>query len=163
MPPSRWSQRSRSFAERTPVNSDFRELLSAFSAEGVEYLLVGAHAVMFYAEPRFTKGIDLWVNPTAENAARVWAALKRFKAPLASVAESDFADADMVYQLGLPPNRIDILMGMDGLTFAEAWNNRVAASYAGVEMHVIANADLIRNKLATARPQDLLDVQRLRE
>lgn len=145
------------------MNSDFKEMLAALNAEGVEFLLVGGHAVMFHAQPRFTKDWDLWVNPTPENAARVWAALIRFKAPLSGVSESDFTNQEMVFQIGLPPNRMDFLMCVDGIEFSEAWPNRVPATYDGVPMPVISKPDLIRNKRASGRPQDLIDLEKLLE
>ena len=144
-----------------PANPDFRDLLSAFSAERVEYLLVGAHAVMFYGEPRFTKDMDLWVNNTADNIARLFRALALFGAPLEGVRAEDFLRSDLVYQIGVAPNRIDIITGMAGVAFPDAWGRRVASSYDGVPIHVIHRADLIKAKQASNRPQDRLDVERL--
>ncbi len=144
-----------------PANPDFRDLLSAFSAEEVEYLLVGAHAVMFYGEPRFTKDMDLWVNNTADNIDRLFKALVMFGAPMDGVRREEFLRSDLVFQIGVAPNRIDILSGMAGVAFPEAWNRRVASSYDGVPIHVIHRADLIRAKQASNRPQDRLDVERL--
>jgi hypothetical protein len=144
-----------------PVNSDFKELLSLFNDETVEYLVVGAHAVMFYCEPRYTKDIDIWVNPTPENAARVHRSLERFGAPLAGITPETFADPNLVYQMGVVPNRIDIVMGIEGVEFVPAWAARVESTYDGVPMHIISGQDLIRNKRAVGRPQDLLDVSKL--
>lgn len=146
-----------------PTTPPFYDLLRCLNAEKAEYLVVGAHAVIYYAEPRYTKDHDVWVNPSAENAARVHRALRRFGAPLAGIAEHDFADPELVFQMGVPPNRIDILMGVDGLDFTAAWPNRVSARYLDEPMWLIGRDDLIRNKLASGRPQDLLDVARLRE
>ncbi|MBI5154028.1 hypothetical protein HZA57_02225 [Candidatus Poribacteria bacterium] len=143
------------------ANSDFKELLSALNGEGAEYLIVGAHAVILYAEPRFTKDLDIWVGSSPENAQRVWRALKAFGAPLAGMCATDFTQADMVYQMGVPPNRIDVVMGIDGVSFDEAWPNRVTTSYDGLPTPVISKPDLIRAKRASGRPQDLLDLQRL--
>lgn len=142
-------------------NSDFKELLRLFNQGSVEYLVVGAHAVIYYAEPPYTKDLDLWVNPSAHNAPRVWNALKLFGAPLTGITETDFTRGDLVYQMGIPPNRIDIVMGIDGLTFGEAWPNRVTSSYAGEAVLLLGKQDLIRTKRASGRPQDLLDLQRL--
>ncbi len=90
------------------VNSDFKELLSLFNEENVRYLVIGAYAVILYCEPRFTKDLHLWIAPDLENARHVWRALKRFGALLACVSEADFTRQDMVYQMGILPNRIDI-------------------------------------------------------
>lgn len=145
------------------MNSHFKELLSLFNEEGVEFLVVGAHAIIHYTEPRYTKDIDVWVRPTSGNADRVHRALARFGAPLSGVRPEDFADPEVVYQMGVPPNRIDILMGVDGLDFDEVWPNRVALSYAGESFCIPSRPDLIRNKRASGRPQDLLDLRRLEE
>lgn len=145
------------------ANSDFKDLLKIFNEENVEYLIVGAHAVIFYAEPRYTKDVDVWVAPTKENSRRVYRALQRFTAPLKGMTEEDFTDPELVYQMGIPPNRIDILMGVDGLTFSEAWDARTQTHYDGVPMGILSRDHLIRNKRATGRPQDLLDVARLLE
>lgn len=146
-----------------PANSDLKELFKIFNEESVEYLLVGAHAVAHYAEPRYTKDVDLWVAPSAENAARVWRALNRFTAPMAGVSSEDFSRPDVVFQMGVPPNRIDILTGIDGIEFDEAWPNRIRTTYGGEPINILGKAELIRNKRASGRPQDLLDLQRLLE
>ena len=145
-----------------PANPDFKDLFSIFNEEGVEYLVVGAHAVIFYAEPRYTKDLDIWVRPSRENAERVHRALKRFGAPVAGVTAANFRDLDLVYQVGVAPNRIDIMMGLLGVDFASAWVNKVESSYDRVPINLISKADLIRTKKATGRPQDLLDLDRLK-
>jgi len=144
------------------VNPDFRDLLRLFNDAGSRYLVVGAHAVAYHAEPRYTKDLDLWVEPSPANAHRVFEALTRFGAPLNGVNSDLFADPDMVYQIGIEPNRIDVVMGMEALTFATAWRRRVRSSYGGVPVSILSKTDLIRNKCAVARAQDLLDVGRLR-
>ncbi len=106
------------------LSPDLTDLLREFSAVGVRFLVVGAHAVAYHAEPRYTKDLDLWVEPTAENAARVWQALVRFGAPLRHMRREDFANPALVYQLGIEPNRVDIMMGIDGVTFPPAWKRR---------------------------------------
>ena len=97
-----------------PANQDFKEIFRLLNAEEVEYVIVGAHAVMFYTEPRYTKDIDILVNPTAANARKAWNALAKFGAPLKNISESDFADKDLIYQVGIEPNRIDIIMSISG-------------------------------------------------
>jgi hypothetical protein len=144
-----------------PANVDFKDLFSIFNEEGVEYLVAGAHAVIFFSEPRYTKDLDVWVNPSPENAARVFRALSRFGAPLTNVVEKDFSDADLVYQIGVEPNRIDILMGVAGVTFEEAWAGRVESTYGGVPIHITGKATLIKAKRAADRPQDRLDLDKL--
>jgi hypothetical protein len=143
------------------ANRDFKELFKIFNEENVEYLIVGAHAVIFYAEPRYTKDLDIWVNPTVENAEKIWKALSGFGAPLKDISQNDFLDTDLIYQIGVAPNRIDILMGMSQLSFDDAEKNSVPSTYGGVPIQIIGKNDLIKTKKATGRDQDLLDVQRL--
>lgn len=142
-------------------NPDFSDLLRNLSDARARYIVVGAYAVIYHAEPRYTKDLDIWIEPTPENATRVWQALIAFGAPLRSLRPADLLSPDAVLQIGVEPNRIDILSAVDGLTFDEAWKNRVRTSYAGVPLFVLGRADLIRAKKAAGRPQDLLDVRRL--
>ncbi len=108
-----------------PASLHFKELLRSFNEHQVKYLVVGAYAVMKYTEPRYTKDLDIWVEPTRENARRVFAALKEFGAPLSDVTPEDFTKTDVIFQLCLAPQRIDVLMAVKGLEFAKAWERRV--------------------------------------
>lgn len=143
------------------LNRDFAEMLSELSAAKARFLVVGAYAVAHHGEPRYTKDLDLWVDATPENAKRVWSALARFGAPLSSTRPEDFENPTVVYQIGLEPNRIDILTGIEGCSFDSAWKARVRARIGGVDVPVIGLDDLIRAKRAAGRPQDLLDLERL--
>lgn len=143
------------------LNPDFRDMLSALSDEGAEYLLVGAYAVAVHGIPRATGDLDLWVRASAQNAARVLRALARFGAPLNDVREADLTTAGIVVQIGVPPRRIDLLTTLDGLDFDAAWQRRTHVDVEGLRVPVISRADLIRNKKAVGRPQDLADVARL--
>ena len=145
------------------MNSSFSELLSLFNDADVRYLLVGGHAVMLYTEPRFTKDLDIWIDATEENAARVFKALAQFGAPLSGLTAADFAEEGFFYQLGRPPARIDILMSIDGLNFAEAWANRQESTFSGQKAWFIGRSDLIKNKRASARHIDLHDAELLEE
>ncbi|HSM92248.1 MAG TPA: nucleotidyl transferase AbiEii/AbiGii toxin family protein [Anaeromyxobacteraceae bacterium] len=144
-----------------PVNPDFRDLFAALNGARAEFLLVGGYALAVHALPRFTKDLDVWVNPTPENAARVLSALKAFGAPLGELTERDLSTPGIVFQMGLPPNRIDILTSIDGVTFGEAWPSRLATEYGGQPLPVIGRAHLVANKRASARPQDLVDADAL--
>jgi hypothetical protein len=144
-----------------PANQDFKELFALFNKERVEYLVVGAHAVIFYSEPRYTKDLDIWINPSHENAIKVMATLSEFGAPLEGVSAEDFSDPEMVFQIGIAPNRIDILMGISGVDFCAAAQRKTLSSYDGIEIPIIGRQDLIASKKATGRPQDKLDVDRL--
>ncbi|MGQ0613210.1 MAG: hypothetical protein ACT4PV_05675 [Planctomycetaceae bacterium] len=143
------------------VNPDFRDLFAALNAAEARYLVVGAHAVGFHARPRFTKDLDLWVEPAPANVGRVLTALATFGAPLRSLTAADLSDPRTVFQIGVAPNRIDILTALEGLTFAGAWERRVEGRYGDCTIHVLARDDLIRNKRAVGRPQDLEDVRAL--
>ena len=119
------------------MNPDFRDLLRAVCDAEARFLVIGAYAVSIHAEPRATADLDIWVEPTAQNARRVCAALQRFGAPLHDLTVGDLAVPDVVFQIGLPPRRIDILTSVTGVTFAEAWPARVEATYDDVRFPVI--------------------------
>jgi len=144
------------------LTKDFKDLLLLLNANAVEYLLIGGHAFGVHAEPRTTKDLDIFIRSNPENARAVFRALAQFGAPLNEFTESDFVDGT-TFQLGLPPNRIDILQSIDGVTFEEAWPNRIEGKIDNeIPTHVISRDDLIRNKLASGRDRDLLDVKALR-
>ncbi len=143
------------------MNRDFAEMLSALFAAGAEFLVVGAHALAAHGYPRATGDLDVWVNPTAENAARVWRALVAFGAPLHQLSQDELARPGLVFQMGLPPARIDLLTAIDGVEFADAWPRRLEAVVSGQRVPLIGADDLIRNKRAAGRPKDLADVAEL--
>jgi hypothetical protein len=143
------------------LNPDFAEMLSALLSAKARFLVVGAYAVAHHAEPRFTKDLDIWVEPGRANAARVLAALREFGAPLKQLSIDDLCHDQTVYQLGVEPHRIDILTGIDGVRFRTAWPRRAKWRSGTLTIPVIGLQDLIRSKQATARPQDLLDLQHL--
>lgn len=145
------------------MNPDFKEMLSVFSEEGAEYLLVGAYALAVYGVPRATGDLDLWLKRSEENARRVWRALARFGAPLGNLDPEDLASAGTVFQIGVSPNRIDLLVTLDGVQFDEAWPERVNVDIEGTRVSVISRRHLIQNKRTVGRPQDLADVARLEE
>ena len=141
---------------------DLKELLRAFNDHGVKYLIVGGYAFGVHAEPRATKDLDIFIGSDEENSKAVFRALAQYGAPLEGLSPSDFMDGT-TFQIGRPPARIDILQRIDGLTFDEAWENRIEGIVDGqVRAAVISRDDLIRNKLATGREQDILDVKTLR-
>lgn len=143
------------------VSPDFRDLLVALNEAQANYLVVGAHAMAFYAEPRYTKDLDVWVETSPVNAPRVLAALQTFGAPLAGATEGDFAVPGIVLQIGVAPNRIDITTHIDGVTFEAARPNRLSSTFGDQSIWVIGRAELMQNEAAVARPQDLLDLAML--
>ena len=145
------------------MNEDYRDFLAALVAEEVRFLVVGAHALAVHGYPRATVDIDIWVESNPENAERVWRALAAFGAPVddLDIDRQDFTRPDVVAQFGLPPNRIDVLTGVSGLTFEEAWRRRVEAPVEGVTVPVLGVEDLVTNKLASGRDKDRADVRGL--
>jgi predicted nucleotidyltransferase len=141
--------------------ADFRDLLRAFVDHEVRFLVVGAYALAVLGRPRATGDLDLWVDATSRNAARVHAALGAFGAPLRDVTVADLAVPGLIFQIGLPPLRIDILTEISGVSFPEAWRRRVRAIFEGVPVWVIGLRDFVANKRATGRLKDLADVEAL--
>jgi hypothetical protein len=142
-------------------NSDFSALLRAFNQENVDYLLIGGRAVSFHDQPRYTKDYDIWIRSTPENAERAFRALAKFGAPLEGVTPADLIDPESYYAMGIPPNRIDVLNSIGGITFDEAWPRRVEGRHGAEVMWVIGIEDLITNKRAVGRPTDLSDAEKL--
>jgi hypothetical protein len=147
------------------VDADLRDLLAAFLAHRVRFLVVGAHALAVHGVPRATGDLDVWVEPTAANAQCIWQALAAFGAPLDAlrIGPDDFTRPDVVVQLGLPPRRVDVLTSASGLTFAAAWEDRVEATIDDLVVPFLGRASLIRNKRASGRPKDLRDLDALGE
>lgn len=148
--------------EEMPASLHFKELLRKLNEHQARYLIVGAYAVMKYTEPRYTKDLDIWVDATADNANRVFKALAEFGAPMNSVTVADFANPELVFQIGIEPHRIDIMMQVKGLEFAQAWANRVEARFEDVAILLVSKEDLLISKTAAGRPQDLIDAAQLR-
>lgn len=143
------------------LNEDYKEMLQCLSAEGAEFLLVGAYAMAAHGYPRATMDIDLWVMPSPDNAAAVLRALRKFGAPLHGLSLSDLQKDDTVFQIGVAPRRIDILTGASGLRFAETAQHALAIEIEGLQVRIPSLADLIRNKRASGRTKDLADVEAL--
>jgi hypothetical protein len=145
------------------LNPDFLDLLEAFTHARVEFIVVGAHALAAQGVIRATGDLDVWVRPSAENAARVVEALTAFGAPLAQhqLSAADLARAGTVYQMGLPPRRIDVLTQISGVEFDEAWVERTFVALRGAPVGFLGREALLKNKRAAARPKDLLDVELL--
>lgn len=145
------------------VSRDFEELFGCLSARGVRALIVGAHAVAFHAKPRFTKDIDIFVEPSRENTARLLVALADFGFGDVGLTAEDFSAPGRVVQLGYAPNRVDFMTSIDGVDFESAWRGRIAGHYGSTAVAYLGKDELIRNKLAAGRPQDQLDLAILRE
>ena len=145
------------------LHQDIHEFIGLCLSRKVEFLLVGGYALAFHGAPRFTEDVDLMVLVSPGNADKLHAVLVEFGFGGVGITRDDFLEADQVIQLGRAPNRIDILTGISGVTWQEAWASRASVNFDGLEIQVIGKRELIRNKQATGRPQDLADLARLRQ
>ncbi|MDX2000226.1 MAG: nucleotidyltransferase [Thermoanaerobaculia bacterium] len=145
------------------MSRDFKELLAEFNARGVEFLLVGSHALAVHGHVRATKDLDLWVRPEPVNAERVLRALAAFGAPLHDLTLEDLSVPGIIFQIGVEPVRVDILTVIAGVDFADAWVERIPASFAGEAVGALSRRHLIAAKRAAGRPQDLADLAALGE
>ncbi len=145
---------------------DFKELLSAFNAHSVKYLIVGGYAVSFHAQPRATKDLDIFIKADPTNAEATFAALVSFGAPLDSIRVEDLAAPSKFIRFGHPPIAVDILSGIDGVDFDGAWQRRIEGVIdpeSGLTAFFISKDDLIASKIAAGRLRDLADVEEIRE
>jgi hypothetical protein len=148
------------------MTEDWSEALEALATAGARFIVVGAHALAVHGVPRATQDLDVWVEPTPENAEKVWAALAAFGAPLEElgITPADFVRAETVVQIGLPPNRIDVLTEISGVgDFAAAWEARVDREFGGSAVPFLGRDTLIQNKRASGRLKDLADIEALGE
>ncbi|MFO7554873.1 MAG: nucleotidyltransferase [Desulfobacterales bacterium] len=137
--------------------------MNIFEKYKIRYLIVGGYAVMKYSEPRFTKDLEVFIATDKGNAEGVYSALKEFGAPLENLTSDDFAHKGYFYQMGKPPLRVDIMMSIPGIEFDEAWNNREVVQLGDLKILFISRSDLIRSKEASGRPQDKIDIEKLKE
>ena len=143
------------------LSNDLREFVHLLNAKTVKYVLVGAWAMAFHARPRYTGDVDFFVEPSPENAGKLMEVINDFGFGGIGIDAADFLQSDHVIQLGRAPNRVDLLTGISGVSFQEAWSGRVTANLSGVEVAVIGREHLIRNKRAANRPKDRADLESL--
>lgn len=144
------------------MNSDFKELLQTLHECDVRYLVAGGYAVIHHSQPRYTKDIDIWLEPTPANAHKLMRAFLIFGIPMIGVTQEDFATPGTQLSLGVAPCEIDFLTTIPGLEFASAWENRVTSQENDFPIHYLGKADLIRAKQNAGRPQDLADLDEIR-
>ena len=142
------------------MNQDFKEFFASLNAHSVDFLILGGVAYNFYAPPRATRDIDIWIRPTLENTEAFLSALTDFGFSHTLDAR-ELTERDKVLMLGRPPNRIDVLTRPDGLEWEGSWRRRVPSDYAGEPVSFLSLDDLIESKRAAARDQDLVDVRKL--
>ena len=143
------------------VSQDYEDLFKRLNAHHIKYLVVGAHAVIFYTKPRFTKDLDVWIPPELNDPKKVYAALKEYGAPLKGVSPKDFAEKQMIYQIGVAPVRIDILMSIPGVSAKSAWGNRQKSRYGKANVFILSKEELVSAKKEVGRPEDLMDLRKL--
>jgi len=145
------------------MHQDFLDLLRAFIDRSVRFMIVGAYALGVHGRPRATGDLDVWVDPTPDNAESIIRALEQFGAPIGQITAADFSRPGIVFQMGLPPVRIDVLTELSGLTFSEAWSSRTQAPFGPLTVDVIGREAFVKNKRATGRARDLGDIEALGE
>lgn len=145
-----------------PLSKDLQEFVECLNSSKVEYLVVGALAVAWYGFPRYSGDLDFLVRPSRDNAERVLAALRSFGMGSLELAVEDFSVPGKVVQLGVEPNRIDLMTSITGVSFQDAWESRVPGTLEGVDVQFIGRQALLRNKEATGRAKDRIDAEELR-
>jgi hypothetical protein len=143
------------------MDQDFSEFVQLLLANDVRFLIIGGYALAAHGAPRYTGDLDTWVWLDHVNAERIIQVLKEFGFGSLEISREDFLLPKTVIQLGFPPHRIDLLTGIDGIQFEEAWPRREVFDIGGLSVPFISRQDLITNKKAVARPQDLADVAKL--
>jgi hypothetical protein len=143
------------------VEKDFRDFIALLNRHDVRYLIIGGFAYSFYAEPRYTKDIDILIDNSPENTRRMMKALGAFGFADTALSQKDFLEPGQVIQLGVAPVRIDILTSIKGIDFHDLWENRVPGRYGDIEAHFISKDDLIRIKRVSGRKQDIADIEKL--
>lgn len=143
------------------LSQDFREFVELLNKNEVQYMIVGGYAVGIHGYPRYTGDLDIWLLPDKNNAGKILKSINEFGFSSLNITERDLTKADTVIQLGYPPLRIDLLTSIDGVSFDECYQNRKTIFIDGLQVHFIGFNDLIKNKKASGRHQDLGDVENL--
>ena len=144
------------------VQKDYEEFLGLLNRNNVKYVIVGAYALAYHAKPRYTKDMDIFIEPTGENATAILQAIKDFGFPEINLTSEDIIEENKIVQLGYEPIRIDILSSLSGCSFSEVWENRIKGKYGDTEVYFIHKDNLIKNKKASGRKQDMVDIDLLK-
>lgn len=145
------------------LNEDYKEMLQLLSEEQVDFIIVGAYALGAHGYPRATGDIDIWVKPNNTNSRKLYKALARFGAPLEQIEIDDFSMEGIIFQIGVIPRRIDIITKIDGVTYQEADEDKITVEVEGLMLPVISLDKLIKNKMATGREKDELDIKTIKK
>lgn len=143
------------------LTPDLKEFIESLNSNRVKYLVIGGYALAFHGQPRYTKDIDIWIECSPENAKSIIQALNDFGFKSLGLTETDFLVNDQIIRLGYPPNRIDLIVGALGVDFETCYTNRIEFKLDDIQLSLISIKDLIENKRATGRLQDLADIERL--
>ena len=143
------------------LNEDYKEMLQLLLEEQVDFMIVGAYALGTHGYPRATGDIDIWVKPNNINSKKIYKALARFGAPLGQIRIDEFSTEGIIFQIGVIPRRIDIITKIDGVTYEEADEDKIIVEIEGLKIPVISLEKFIRNKMATGREKDELDIKTL--
>jgi hypothetical protein len=162
-----WLQLSRSVANITRgnmvLNQDFKEFLQSLNDNNVRYLVIGGYAMAFHGHPRYTKDLDIWIDLDQSNATKIVQALRDFGFASLNLEPTDFLEPDTTIQLGYPPSRIDLLIGLAGAAFDDCFLQRNVETVDGIKINIIDRMNLLRLKREAGRPQDLADIANLSE
>jgi len=145
------------------LNKDYRDILQSLLKNEVEFLVVGAYAMGAQGYPRATGDIDVWINASGINSKKIFKALADFGAPVSNISETTFAEEGVIFQIGVMPRRIDVITHIDGVNFKDAYAAKLVVEIDGLKIPFLAKADIIKNKLASGRPKDRLDVEYLKK
>lgn len=145
------------------LNQDYKDILSCLKEEEVEFIVVGAFALAAHGLPRATGDIDIWIRNSKANAEKVIRSLVKFGAPVSALTIEDLTSSDMIIQIGVEPCRIDLITGVDGLEFDEAWKNRLHISVDNIGFYILSMQDLLKNKVAAGREKDFGDIAWLKK
>ena len=143
------------------LNDDYKEMLQLLLEEQVDFMIVGAYALGTHGYPRATGDIDIWVKPNNTNSTKLYKALARFGAPLGQIQIDEFSTEGIIFQIGVIPRRIDLITKIDGVTYEEADEDKIIVEIEDLKIPVISLEKFIRNKMATGREKDQLDIKAL--
>ena len=145
------------------LNEDYKEILQILLKNEVKFLVVGAYAMAAYGYPRATGDFDMWVDTTSENSKKIYKSLSKFGAPLSEITDKTFTEKGIVFQIGVAPRRIDIITHIDGVTFYDAYQNKEIIEIENMKIPFLSKTNLIKNKKATGRKKDKLDIEYLQK
>ena len=145
------------------LSRDLRELLKCFLSHDVQFLVIGGHAARYHGYSRFTKDLDIWIQRSDANALKIVDALRNFGFDFEGLYPEMFTAESRMTQMGREPNRVDIINTIQGVDFSECYPRSLRANIDCASIPIISKADLILNKIATARPQDLADADQLQK